>query len=54
MNRNIYIREDDRELWERAERYARVRRLTMSALIMNALDEYLRNEPDAPEDAKPR
>ncbi len=54
MNRNIYVREADRELWERAENYAKARRLTMSALIMNALDEYLRNESSDPEDTKPR
>jgi hypothetical protein len=37
----IYVRDDDADLWERAERYAKARRLPMSALIMNALEQYL-------------
>jgi post-segregation antitoxin (ccd killing protein) len=47
MSRNIYVRDADLALWERAERYARERRLTMSALIMTALEAYLRDhDPD--------
>lgn len=42
--RSIYVRDADRSLWERAEAYARARRLTMSALIMNALQAYLERE----------
>lgn len=38
---SVYVRTDDEPLWERAEAYARGRRLTMSALIMNALQAYL-------------
>lgn len=38
---SVYVRDDDVELWERAEAYARARRLPMSALIMNALQAYL-------------
>jgi len=41
MNRNIYVRDADLDLWHRAESYASARRLTMSALIMNALQSYL-------------
>jgi hypothetical protein len=44
--KGIYVRQDDIELWQRAERFAKARRLTMSALIMTALDEYLREHGD--------
>jgi hypothetical protein len=37
----IYIRDDDADLWARAETYAKARRLPMSALVMNALERYL-------------
>lgn len=40
----IYVRDDDADLWERAERYAKARRLPMSALVMNALERYLADE----------
>ena len=43
--RSIYVKDADLPLWRRAEEYARARRLTMSALIMNALQAYL-DEPD--------
>jgi hypothetical protein len=39
--KSIYVREEDARLWARAESYARARRLTMSALIMSALEEFL-------------
>lgn len=39
--RTIYVREEDVALWERAEQYARAHRLTMSALILTALERYL-------------
>jgi hypothetical protein len=45
----IYVRASDLELWRRAEAYARARRLTMSALIMTALEAYLDQEEDASE-----
>lgn len=43
--KSIYVREEDAELWARAEAYARARRLPMSALIMSALEAYL-ERPD--------
>lgn len=46
MHKAVYVRDEDVELWERAERYARARRMPVSALIMNALQAYL----DEPED----
>lgn len=46
MQKGIYVKDDDVALWERAEVYARARRLTMSALIMNALQAYLDRPPD--------
>jgi hypothetical protein len=39
--RTVYVRDEDAELWARAEAYARARRLPMSALIMTALEAYL-------------
>lgn len=45
----IYVRASDLELWRRAESYARARRLTMSALIMSALEAYLDQDEDAPD-----
>jgi hypothetical protein len=39
--KTIYVREADDGIWQRAVAYARARRLTMSALIMTALEEYL-------------
>jgi post-segregation antitoxin (ccd killing protein) len=44
---SVYVRDEDQDLWERAERYARARRLPMSALVMTALEAYLDDqEPD--------
>lgn len=37
----IYIREEDRDLWRRAQEFARARRVPMSGLVMLALAEYL-------------
>lgn len=47
MHKSLYVREDDAELWERAEAYAKARRLPMSALVMTALERYLADEPDS-------
>lgn len=41
MQKGIYVKDADLELWDRAEVYAKERRITMSALIMNALERYL-------------
>lgn len=38
---SIYIRDDDLELWERAERYARKNRMPASGLVMAAVEAYL-------------
>jgi hypothetical protein len=42
--KTIYVRADDAALWERAEAYAAARRLSMSALIMTALEQFLADE----------
>jgi hypothetical protein len=44
---SVYIRDDDAELWARAEAYAKARRLPMSALVMTALEAYLADADDA-------
>jgi len=38
---SVYVRDDDLALWERAEAYARRKRMPMSGLIMSALEEFL-------------
>jgi hypothetical protein len=49
MAKAVYVRDQDVPLWERAERYARERRLAMSALVLTALEEYLaRHGPPRP------
>jgi hypothetical protein len=40
----VYVRDEETELWERAERYAKARRLTMSALVLTALEAYLADD----------
>ncbi|HET6921206.1 MAG TPA: hypothetical protein VFI46_17345, partial [Jiangellaceae bacterium] len=37
----VYVRDEDVELWARAERYARARRMPVSGLVMAALEAYL-------------
>jgi hypothetical protein len=44
MTKAVYVRDEDLDLWDRAERYARARRLAMSALIMTALERYLEDQ----------
>jgi hypothetical protein len=44
--KTIYVAERERELWERAERFAADRRLPMSALVMAALEAYLAEHGD--------
>jgi hypothetical protein len=39
--KTIYVRVEDQDLWQRAEAYAKAGRLSMSALIMTALEKYL-------------
>lgn len=39
--KTIYVRQDDEGLWDRAVAFARSRRLTMSALVLLAIEEYL-------------
>jgi len=44
---SVYVRDDDLDLWERAEAYARRRRMPVSGLIMAALEAFLTDaEPD--------
>ncbi|WP_165367763.1 hypothetical protein [Phytoactinopolyspora endophytica] len=42
----VYVKDDDVRLWERAEQYAKARRLTMSALVLTALEAYLDERDD--------
>jgi len=46
---SVYVRGEDRKLWERAEQYARKRRLSMSALVMTALEEHLERHDPRPD-----
>lgn len=41
MQKGIYVKDADLGLWDRAVAYAESQRITMSALIMNALERYL-------------
>lgn len=45
--KTIYVRESDDRVWRRATIYARNRRLTMSALIITALEYYLQRHATA-------
>ena len=47
----VYVRDADTELWARAEAYARSHRLTMSALVLTALERLL---ADLPEEDRPK
>jgi hypothetical protein len=38
---SVYVRDDDLELWERAEKYARRHRMPISGLVLAALEEFL-------------
>lgn len=49
----VYVREQDVELWERAERYADSQRLTMSALVLTALERYLAEVTENDQGRKP-
>jgi hypothetical protein len=40
-HKSIYVRAEDLELWQRAEAYARERRMTASGLVMMAIERYL-------------
>jgi hypothetical protein len=42
--KTVYVREDDQQVWEWAERYARERRMPVSGLIMAALERYKEQE----------
>lgn len=46
------MRSEDRQLWKQAEEHARRRRLSMSALVMTALEAYLA-EHDKPKGGEP-
>jgi len=55
MNKSIYVRAADLVLWRRAEAYARERRMTVSGLVMAALERYLDAEDSAAgKDGAPR
>ncbi len=42
----VYVRDEDVELWARAERYAKARRMPVSGLVMAALEAYLADVGD--------
>jgi hypothetical protein len=44
MHKAVYVRDEDVALWERAEAYAKARRMPVSGLIMTALEKYLADE----------
>lgn len=44
---SVYIRAEDMPVWQRAERHAKARRLTMSALVLTALEHYLADNDDS-------
>ena len=44
----VYVKDDDLPLWQRATAYARRQRLTMSALILLALEDYLERHGAGP------
>lgn len=41
MHKSLYVRDEDTDLWERAEQYARSHRMPFSGLVMTALEAYL-------------
>jgi hypothetical protein len=43
---SVYVRDEDANLWERAERYAKSRRMPVSGLVMAALETYLAGVDD--------
>lgn len=43
----VYVREQDTALWERAEAYAAKRRMTVSAVVLSALEAYLNDVEDS-------
>lgn len=43
---SVYIRAEDMAVWQHAERHAKARRLTMSALVLTALERYLADNDD--------
>jgi hypothetical protein len=51
--KTIYVREEDVELWERAVAYAKARRLPVSSLLMNALQEYFERREAGRQDDVP-
>ena len=48
MQKAVYVRAEELELWRRAEVYARERRMTVSGLVMAALERYLSTEDPEP------
>lgn len=46
VHKSLYVRNEEVELWRRAEKYAKARRLTMSALVLTALERLLADEAD--------
>ena len=46
MHKAVYVRDEDAELWARAEAYAKARRMPVSGLVMAALEAYLADADD--------
>jgi hypothetical protein len=45
---NIYIRDEELALWERVEAYARKRRMPLSGLVLEAMEEHLARHAEDP------
>jgi hypothetical protein len=43
---SVYVRDGDADVWARAERYAKARRMPVSGLVMAALEAYLADADD--------
>jgi hypothetical protein len=48
VHKAVYVRDEDAELWQRAERYAKARRMPVSGLVMAALEQYLQKAEETP------
>jgi hypothetical protein len=46
MHKAVYVRDEDIALWQRAEAYAKARRMPVSGLVMAALEKYLAAEDE--------
>lgn len=47
-HRAVYVRDEDESLWQRAVAYAKRNRMTISGLILLALERFLDENEDPP------